>query len=75
MPIVCSSTISASMFVRERKRGEVFIAGNEFDIAVKIKKVTDNKDQYIYPEQEQKDFIEEFSQDGQYRKLIDLYNS
>ncbi|MAZ06852.1 MAG: hypothetical protein CMM99_00015 [Rickettsiales bacterium] len=75
VPIVCSSTISASMFVKERKRGEVFIAGNEFDIAVKIKKVTDNKNQYIYSEQEQKDFIEEFSQDGQYRKLIDLYNS
>ena len=44
-------------------------------LTVKIKKVTDNKNQYIYSEQEQKDFIEEFSQDGKYRKLIDLYNS
>ena len=73
VPIICSDTISASNFIKEYQRGEIYLSGNEFDLAVKIRSVTDNKVNYIYDKEAQENFVKEFSQNEQYKKMYSIY--
>lgn len=75
VPIICSDTESASKFVLERKRGEIYNSGNEFALAAAIKKVTNNKEKYIYDESKQNKFIIEFSQSEQYKRMYKIYEN
>ena len=65
VPIICSDTISASNFIKEYQKGEIYLSGNEYDLAVKIRSVTDNKEDYIYNQESQENFVKEFSQNEQ----------
>jgi glycosyltransferase involved in cell wall biosynthesis len=73
VPIICSDTISASNFIKEYQRGEIYLSGNEYDLAVKIRSVTDNKEDYIYNQEDQENFVKEFSQNEQYKKMYSIY--
>lgn len=75
VPIICSDTESASNFIKEYRRGEAYLAGNEYDLAVKIRSVTDNKEKYIYNPNDQEKFIQAFSQEEQYKKMHFLYEN
>lgn len=73
VPIICSDTISASNFIKKYQRGEVYLSGNEYDLAVKIRSVTNNKEDYIYNQEAQENFVKEFSQNEQYKKMYTVY--